>query len=289
MKRHFDFSTGLVMLVIFFFSCSDKSSAPEPVAKAGKMIATADGAAWESAVAAAVIANGTITIVGTDASGTTIKLSILKAAAIGTYDVMGYDIYPPDVTTVTMTPQGEAAYSPDYYPDGTRLGTVTISEIDAINKTVSGKFSVKIERLAPAEKEIELKSGSFTKIPFTNTCTAKASGGTFYAKIINGVKSSGNLTLNFLADNDFAQAIVIVVPDNVATGPHDFGTLGSSYYATYNIGATLFGSFSGSVNITLHDTTNKRIEGTFGFLCMPLPYGGSVTPVTEGSFAVTYN
>ncbi len=291
MKSLLTFLTSGLITFLLLMSCSKESAKPA-VAPAGSVMATVDGTSW-TGIGAAVIANGSITIAGQDANNKGIQLSILKNTVKGTYDIKGSTSALSDAT-ISMTPPGEVAYASVYFTDGLKIGSITITEIDETNKTISGSFNGKVKRFIPAEKEVEIKGGSFTKVAYTtkpatttNTFSAKVSGTLLDATIITGVKALGTITLNF-STADAKKIIVIQMPDNVTTGSHAFGNFGANYFALYTLNSESNESVSGSVNITSYDTSKKHIEGTFSFSAEPL-LGGTAIPITEGSFKVTYN
>jgi hypothetical protein len=51
----------------------------------------------------------------------------------------------------------------------------------------------------------------------------------------------------------------------------------------------MFVSNAGTITITSHNKTTKRIEGTFSFPADPFGPDGDGHTLTEGTFAVTYN
>lgn len=282
-----------VVLVVVLLSCSKDSD--EAIASAGSIAATVDGVSWKATVASASIANGAITIAGKDANNKGIQFGTLKSIKKGTYSVKGPNGSELPEASLSLTPAGETAYASSYYAAGQTVGTITISEIDETNKTVSGSFSGKVKRLVPAQKEIEIKGGTFNKVSYatvptsgSNSFSVKVAGTSFSASVVSGAKAIGKIVLNFTT-SDMKKIITIVTPDNVTTGMQSFGKTGATYYATYTDNSVVNESVSGSLNITSHNTTTKRIEGTFSFSAQPFPMGGSTISVTEGSFAVTYN
>lgn len=286
--------TNYILLAIalsLILSCSNDESEKE-IAPEGSMIAKIEGSSWKSEQAAAVIFNDAISIVGTDGDDNGIELSVLTSNVAGTYMVKGTETSLPDAL-VSYTPSGEIAYFSSYFPEAVTVGKMIITEIDEVNKTISGTFECKVKRLVPEEKELEIKEGSFTRIPYTsdasaptdNTFSAKVDGINFGATIIGGVKAFNTITLN--ATNG-TKGIAISLPATVTTGSHNFGGISDDYYATYLSGSTYYQSTSGSVNITKHDTAAKLIEGTFSFAAELFPAGGGSVSVTAGAFSISY-
>ena len=137
MKKIFKTLLCLTLFGLLLMSCSKDSDNDTPVAPAGKFVAKVDGASFE-ADGAAQIYNDVIIVAGQ--MGTkTISVTVTKGV-VGTYEVKG--------TALGVTPDAEINYSPDgktvsssVFAAGETVGTVTISEIDQVNKTVSGTFS----------------------------------------------------------------------------------------------------------------------------------------------------
>ncbi len=273
-------------------SCSEDDV---KIAAAGQMIATVENQAWSSSSAVALIYDGNITISGESADGSQTVLFV-SSSAIGTFAVSGAMGSAPE-NIVSFTPKdADVLTNPTYsstYSEEAAIGEIIITEIDETNKTISGTFHCKVSRFLPEEKEIEMKSGSFTKIPYTedggstadNTFSVKINGSAFVPTTIGGVSGFGTITLNFATGN---KAISISVPDDTNTGSFDFETFGGSYSAVYTDNTTVYESVSGSITINVHDKTNDRIEGTFSFGGELFPLGGGSLSVTEGSFGVSY-
>lgn len=281
MKKIFYSSALCLLLFTLLFSCS--KSSPEPVAAKGKLISTVGGAAWESEDAYALIGSGTISLVAINKTGTSIQFDISKSANTGTYNFTGIGATAPEATA-TMTQDGEAVYKSTNYSNDVMVGTITITEIDETNKTVSGKFSLKMKQLVPTETEVEIKSGSFTKIPYSKSTTPPQTysgfvgGQPFSPSIIGGTSSGGSITLSVGAS---LTSIKLVVPDNATTGAHALRSLGTAYYGTlFQAGDPYATNWAGMITITAHNTTVKRIVASF--------YFSQSTNPTVGSFAISY-
>lgn len=234
-----------------------------------------------------------VTVAGQDASKG-IQLAVLKKTVTGTYDCKGAGTTVPDAT-VSFTPQGENAYASIYYEDAEKVGSITISEIDEVNKTISGTFSSKVKRVVPSEKAADITSGSFTKIPYStnapassSSLSAKVDGTLMNASIATGARAFGKLVLNG-STLDGKQIITITIPETATPGTYTFGVLGTTSYATYTLNPNTYESTSGSVKITAHSTTSKHIEGTFSFSAEPFGFEAETIAVTEGAFVITYN
>ena len=277
---------------ISFFACSKKDNPAPALAADGTLIATLDGVSFKSATAAAAVVSGTTTITGIDANNKVIVISILGTTA-GTFDVTGTTGAFP-VAIVAVTPDGEDTYSSTYYDGSAKVGSVIITSVDATAKTISGTFVSKVKRLVPTTTEIDITLGSFTKIPYT---TSQTSSNAFSLKLngtaitgfdfINGAKLSGSIQLGATSGQS---TYLVVIPANATVGDHDFGSIGSDYYAAItNTGTSSYlVSTSGTITITKFNSATKQVEASFGFQASPL-LGGDAVSVTEGALAITWD
>ena len=60
------------------------------------------------------------------------------------------------------------------------------------------------------------------------------------------------------------------------------------YFGLYMDGTTSFGSESGTLKILEHNTTSKRIRGTFDFEAQEPTNASSTAKLTEGYFSIQY-
>lgn len=279
----------IVGIALFIASCTKD---PDP-AQVGIMNATVDGATWESVTTSAVISNTGISITGLNQNNDALVLDVLKGTTIGSYNVKGGNSSSIDAA-ISMSPNTGAAYASTFYATNINVGTITISEINDANKTISGSFTGSIKRFDPVEKEIAISEGTFTKIPYNvqsgspgNSFSAKVDGLRLSATTIAGTKdeTAKVILLHFSGAN---KNITISTLSTVGRGTYAMGGPGNDYYGTYTAGTKYYTSYSGSINITTHNIVTKRMEGTFSFFVQPdVPDGTSLT-ISEGNFAVTY-
>lgn len=288
-------AASLLGAASMFNACSEEEekakSAPD-----GALIATVAGKSWSSKIAGAVVIDGDMTISAESADGSHIVL-VLNGAEVGTYVVSGIVDNESPENFVSYTPPGaDVMTNPTYVSSNmfekTNVGEVRITEVDLVNKTVSGTFICKVKRTVPQDAEIEIKSGSFTKVVYQeepgslpgNEFSAKIAGSTFAPSTMGGVKSFGYIVVSASG----TASVGIGIDASTGTGTFDLGPMGSDYYATVVKNGTSYESVSGTLKITLHDKVNGRIEGTFSFTAEIFLTGGSPISVTEGSFAVSY-
>lgn len=279
------------LLSVLFTSCSDDSD-NLPVAPAGNIIATVGGTSWEAS-GVAIIGNNSISV-GGQSGGKTVQVTIFKDDVVGTYEVKGIG------ALTTFTPEAMVAYETSgslasasiYFDNIDAVGSVTITEIDEVNKTVSGTFHSKVKSYTD-ETTIEITTGSFTKIPYTteittSTMSAKIGGVQFNSHVVVSAKAMGMLVLNGQTLGG-QQIITISVPETITVGTYTFGELGfSDQYTTYSANGKTYASVSGTLKITVHNKTTKHIEGTFTFAAEPFGFEASNVSATEGVFSVNY-
>jgi hypothetical protein len=287
-------ASALFVAVTLFNSCSEDEENIK-VAPAGALVATVDGSAWESATAGAIFYEGGMSVFAEGADNSQIVLT-MNGQTTGKYVVSGIvDSNAPD-NTVSFTPKNASVpENPTYasvYFNAENIGEITITEIDEANKTISGTFTSKVMRSSPEVKEIQIKSGSFNKVPYEvgmepvadNEFSAKIGGSAFDPFTIGAVKSFGNIVVNAYG----SETVALNITSDTGTGTFELGQMQSDYFAVVDIDDNMYESVSGTLNISLHDKVNGRIEGTFSFTAELFPGGGSPISVSEGSFAVSY-
>jgi hypothetical protein len=171
---------------------------------------------------------------------------------------------------------------------GLVVGTLTISEIDETNKTISGTFSSKILH---GDLVSEVTSGEFNKVPYEiippNTMTVKIDGVDFTAPTV--VASGGFSGINILGKTPSeSQTIQIAFNSDIAVGTHPMGEFGDDIHAIYTVDNTSFVSSSGTLTITKHDTSAKSVEGTFSFVGESVAEDGTTHTLTAGTFFILY-
>lgn len=280
------------LVSVLFTSCSDDSDSDNlPVAPAGKIIATVGGTAWES-TGAAIIDNNSISV-GGESGGNGIQATVLKDDVVGTYEVKGIG------ALTTFTPEAMVAYGTSgsvastsmYFDNDVAIGSVTITEIDEVNKTVSGTFHSKVKSYTLGTI-IEITAGSFTKIPYVtespqSMMSAKIDGVQFNSHVVISASAMGMLVLNGQTLGG-QKIITISVPETIAVGTYAFGELGSDQYTTYSTNGETYASISGELKITAHNKTTKHIEGTFTFIAEHFLLEEGNVSATEGVFSVDY-
>jgi hypothetical protein len=177
-------------------------------------------------------------------------------------------------------------------------GTVTVTEIDKVHKTISGVFSLKLYRNADGKQKV-IKQGVFSKLsystslpPANNSDTMRASlnGSPWVAKSIAVSALGGNLIISgSLADG--SKSIALLLSQIVSPGSYPLSFTGAMV-GVYNPQGTLaLASESGTLVILENNTSTKRVRGTFSFHAADPTPGGSMQTanITNGYFSVKHN
>ena len=283
---------AISLVAVVLMSCSDDSDdevAPDITAPVGKISAKISGASFE-ATGGAQISNNEI-LLGGNVGNEALSIIITKGATTGTYDVKGAPVgITPDAEINYTSNLGSNLYSSIFAPNGTKVGTVTVTEIDEANKTISGTFSSTVSLENGTSKEI---TGSFNKVPYVtaaaSTLTAKIDGQAFTSTVAVGANAQGAIAVNGQALNG-SKIIMVSFNDDIVPGTYPIGEPGmEDAYATYTVGMDIFMSTTGSLTITKHDKTLKRVEGSFSFTAEPFLETGTEHTITQGTFAITYH
>lgn len=307
---------ALLFSALLFFSlgsCSKEYSFELPTRDTtsgnGNFYATINGQHWEadSLEQAEVDGNGVLTIVGINHQGNAVAM-VLPALQVGSYTLeaqsLGYALYAnlPDTNNIYLSNSSQ-----DPSQAG---GTVVITSVDTVAKTVSGTFQFNLFDISTS-KVLTVSAGVFTGISYSGGLpgnpTQPGSGGgslpdTLEAKV-NGtpwlaVQISTVVQLNELPivgiSADMKQSLGIYMRADVTPGsyPMDFN-MGTTYAAYFpDIQATspvvyLPLNSTGKLNIIENDTVKRRIRGNFSFTGQNADLSQSFD-ITDGYFAVSY-
>ncbi|GAB1858313.1 hypothetical protein MHTCC0001_31500 [Flavobacteriaceae bacterium MHTCC 0001] len=175
-------------------------------------------------------------------------------------------------------------------------GEITITQIDTEKQTISGSFFFTGHHVSLEKKEFT--NGIFTNVSYGTDVLPGSGENSFFAKIdgeefvedgVNGafISLAGQTTISISATKNNLQTIGLTFPGDIVPGDYSFSGLGVPI-AQYNRSLTDSNVGEGTFTITSHDTTNKRIVGTFQFTASPVITTGPEYEITEGSFDVTY-
>ena len=159
------FCTLLVFLAVGWVSCRKETSIENGKGLATDMVATIDGVSWEAAdsTQTAVISNGLVTISGISPDGQEISIT-LNNTAIGAY---GLNQTSPSLAIyANLDSVGSYAYSTNQGSDTSQAGgTVNVTALDEVNRTISGIFSFKTYRNSDGSQK-NITAGVFYNIPY---------------------------------------------------------------------------------------------------------------------------
>jgi hypothetical protein len=196
------------------------------------------------------------------------------------------------ISSVSYTKfEGDITYA-SVYENGV-VGEVVITQIDEDKKTVSGTFHARVARYDGLDLEfVEITSGEFKDVTYTTTVppttgsTIKADidGVTFTAPSVSGMVQVGKIALN---GTDGSRALGIFLDQTITPGTYSMDLAGNNVAYSPTMTTPYF-TQSGTIVVTKHDVSAKRIEGTFFLTAEDLIGGGPDIIITNGEFAVTY-
>ena len=278
------------------FALSDVDSSmitpPPGSGVTGTFTAKIDGASFVAdKVAAASKSLNVIAIAGQSVAGEQIVLRVADS---------GVHVYSFDIKSLTNV----AAYSKNndnsFTTNGSDNpseagGTMNITEIDTVKKTMSGTFSLKVFRQFDSQQKI-ITEGVFKNISYateplppanaTDTFRVKVDGVAFPVKSISGFDIMGRINISS-SNDDVSKTVGFSIPEDVVPGTYDLSLFNMNYIAQYNLGTAYMAAEEGKLIILEHDKTKKRIRANFSFSASEL-IGSSTADLTEGYFSVVY-
>ena len=304
--KHLKIFTVLFMIAstFTFTSCSDdfepvdpavnipgpNDPDPEPEPNPGTFKADFDGGTYTTSTTTAYVSGGVIIINALRAQGDSFSI-LLQGSTVGTYDANDNLIVYQPVNT-------EYGYAGNHPTDeNANTGSIIITEIDAVNQTISGTFSFTgywtDDTVTVAPKQFT--NGVFTDLPFT---TSAPTDDTFFAKI-DGVDFVQTLiatadteinNLSFLsiaAQDATQQSITVSVRPTLTVGEYLItgNTTLDVVQVNYKPAGADFGTAAQSGFVTIVQKTPTRIKGTFG---ATVTIEGTTYQITTGSFDVAY-
>jgi hypothetical protein len=284
-------------ILLSLASCRKEMSIEHPDGMAGTFTAVIDGKQWIAAdsTKGASILQGLINISGISSDNKQLsitlndtipgvyKLSQVSASLAAYADNDSSNLY---------------AYTTNEGIDSTQAGgLVTVTEIDPVNRTITGTFAFKVFRDID-NKQKTITEGVFYKLPYAttlppsggkDTMQAAIDGATWKAQSIIAQSLAPQLAINGSALNG-SQSISLVMPLDVQPGTYTFDPTGLVYFALYNPTATISRlSTSGTLEILENDPTTKRIRGNFQFQADEPLNPAIKNQITGGYFSVEYN
>lgn len=258
----------------------------------GPMVFKADfsGETWTGTMAQAVVSGNFISIGAARADGSTFSV-LVEASTTGTF--------PANNNIIAYTPQGSeyGYWSINTTNESENTGSITITNINTVAKTVSGTFNFKgywSDSTNTSIIPVQFTNGVFTNVPYI---TQAQTGDTFFAKVggtefqdVNILTAlidvAGQEYISVAASTASADSMTVSVKSNLTAGTYPItgNTATDVVQAIYNVGGTNYNAASGSVTITT--ITADHIKGTFNYVTggtAPAPF-----TVTQGAFDVDY-
>ncbi len=267
-------------------SCSKQDTNPSTSTTTASANCTClvNGTKW-AAVAHGTIMQGMMNVTGIQASdGQTITITMTGTSA-GQYSLNGG--------------LNAAAYKPDSgantlgFTTGVNaqaVGTVNVTSIDTVKKTMTGTFSFVVER--PTDNATKtITSGVFTNVPYSTTLPATSSslsasvdGVSWVAQSVHLITAGSMVTVD--ATRNDGSTIGLYLPSNVTPGTYNFTPFGT-YIGQYNKNSsTFYQAQSGSVTITT--ANSKTVAGTFSFMAANAANSSDMVNITNGTFSANY-
>ena len=202
------------------------------------------------------------------------------------------------ITDDLQTSEATMVYAPDmtettgFLAD---MGSITVTEINTIDSTVSGIFNGNLVEFFGSAPDVVVTNGTFTDIPYTadanpDELLAQVDGVDFDADTFVIAEVNGNIAAGCV-DNP-GRTITVYFPANIDVGVYTMGTLGDDYYATYEDDNVNDNNPWPSVpmvgSIQVDSRTNNVIEGTLAFTAQE-PGGPGVFSISMGDFTFDLN
>lgn len=304
MKKVFGLLSITASIILFTFSSCQKevdfNSTNTQVT--GDFRATIGGTQWvANKIAIGSRMAGVINLTGQSSDGKIITIT-LTDSAVHNYilsDVtMNGGAYLDSATSMfaMTTNQGD-------YPSQSG-GEVKITSIDTDKKKMSGTFSFKVYRQTDGA-QLEITQGVFNNIsyetslpptPSTDTFKVKIAGTLWEPPVVLGAMTppvpplAAQLGITG-TDATATKSVGLMMPANITPGTYTFDLLGATYIGLYNPNTDPNNSqvsMSGTLTILSHNTSTKRIRGTFNFQAAAILNPLLNTQLTEGYFSVKY-
>lgn len=245
-----------------------------------------DGTQYTANTYAATVGNGLTSITGFKGTSGEYVSIVLDAVATGTYDARALMAYSPDGDE-------DNVYSNISLTEEEVSGTVTISQINTTNHTISGTFSFTGYRDGVANKVFT--EGKFENIPYTEAGTtptddvfrATVDGTAFTYEgtdLIVSVVNDNQVTLQAFGDNHEIELFI----NNLGVGTYPFSTTPTATAKAWFTDASDVKTAISNGTLIITNKTATRIAGTFSYTVTDTA-GVTTHTVTGGTFDVEYN
>lgn len=249
--------------------------------------ATFNGDVWNASVSQALISGNLIQISAVRPDGTSFGF-LIDGSTTGTY--------PANDNILAYTPaNSEFGYWSLNTANPTEdTGSITITNINTTNKTISGNFNFKgywSDDTATGILPVFFTNGSFTNVAYV---TQMENNDTFYAKV-NGTEFvdvdilalelgiNGQDYISVGGQDANLNSLTVSVRSNLGAGTYPItGNSTDVVQAIYDFSNTDYNAISGSV--TIISKTATHIKGTFNVVTN----GATPFTITQGAFDVEY-
>jgi Family of unknown function (DUF6252) len=285
-------------LAAFTFSaCHKETSVENPNALNGNFSAIINGVQWVAAdsTEGASILDGVINVTGISADNKQLSIT-LNDTVTGVYALNQTS------TSVAayadLDSSGSYSYTTNQGSDTAQAGgTVTITAIDKVNKTITGVFSLKVFRNLD-NRQVIITQGGFYKLSYTSSLPPSSSADTMLA-LIDGANWAGQSITAEAVGSQLAisgselngsQTVSLIMPLNIAPGSYTLNYTGGTYIGLYNPTPTIpLASTSGTLTILQNNSATQQVSGNFQFQATdPLGNGNSPHQISSGYFSVQY-
>jgi len=297
---------AVIFAAVNFTSCDTEPVDPVLLENIGQEPGTAgpavfkvdfSGETFVATSSAATVNNANIAITGIKGTNGQAVSILIDGNTVGNY--------PSAKVLLDYTPSADSEYSYTNvdFTTGQESGTVSITSIDTVNKTISGTFSF-VGWWGDADlnlPSIAFTNGSFQNVPYTGTTGGgPVTSDEYFKARVDGQDNTyeGADLLVALADagsgetisiNAFApdHKLVLSASSDITPGTYQFSNGAGSVASARFISATdeSFPVNGGSLTIT--SNTNGFLKGTFSFTVTN--DAGESHVVTSGDFNVEYD
>src|SRR5665213_1638179 len=296
-------------LVFLWGSCTKELSRenPLPAQDSVNFYAVIDGIPWQgdSLRQVNISDSGIISITGIGKNQDEISM-VLPAFRQGVYAVNSQT---PAYAQYNSLKEGFAAeiYLTNTISDESKAGgTVSITDIDTVNKTISGTFQFKAYQESNTTTKT-VTAGFFNQLPYsgsgsvinpegppgggvstTDTLSASINDTAWAADQVLAASQNGVLIVSG-SSADGSRLVAMYMPAAVTPGNYTLNYSSGTYFAAYDPdpNTILVAQANGTLKITENDTRNKHVTGTFSFVGASLTSGVTAS-ITNGYFSCNY-
>ncbi len=290
MKRIYYF---LIVFCFVFFanSCEENRIVFPPSENNPIFEVTIDGEIFRTSEANYVIDGDKISIYATKADTNESFTINVESFDVGSFSLEGIN------NTATYSKNSSlSAGTWTTFGETASRGNIIFTDINLAKNTVSGTFSF-IGSNVLDDSSRAFSNGSFSYIPRSsqpiskNSFTAKVDGVVFQeiSLFANTIAIGTNQLININANKSSTESISFNLNDNITPGEYDLGGFTNQTYpaSQYVIDGDKYEA-DGKITIISHDTSAKKIAGTFNFDAISATSTVVAHSITEGAFSVSY-